>query len=473
MSIEKSEYLSELLKRRGIEHQVLNAKLHEKEAGIVAQAGRFGGVTIATNMAGRGTDIVLGGKPEGRDEAEWQDEHNHVVEAGGLAHRRHRAPRVAPHRQPAPRPRRPPGRPRQLALLRLVRGRHHAPIRARLAARHDGQARHGRGRADRERDGSRKAIETAQTKVEGHNFDIRKHVVEYDDVMNTQRDVIYTDRRAILEGGDVKDRIIEWVDEEIEALINSNMPTRDVDDWDLETLIADVNAIVKLSDEFTPDALARMTPEEIFDAIKQYAADAYEDREEEMTPEVMRQLERLVMLRSIDSLWVEHLTAMDEMRQGIGLQAYGQQDPLVAYKREAHDMWDAAPGEHPQPRRPLDLPRRSRHPARAPDRATRHGRHAARRQRSERRGRASARTRCRWRCARCPRSARRRNRRRRAGAAQSSHQPAGRGRRHDRRRRPEGRPQRSLPLRQRQEVQEVPRRLTAADAFILKELPSS
>jgi preprotein translocase subunit SecA len=164
-------------------------------------------------------------------------------------------------------------------------------------------------------------------------------VVEYDDVMNTQRDVIYTDRRKILEGGDVRDRIIAWVHEEIEAAINTNLPTRDQDDWDLETLIADINAIVRLSDEFTPEALSHMSPEEIFEALKQYADDAYADREEELTPEVMRPLERLVMLRSIDALWVEHLTAVEEMRQGIGLQAYGQQDPLVAYKREAHDMW--------------------------------------------------------------------------------------------------------------------------------------
>jgi preprotein translocase subunit SecA len=184
-----------------------------------------------------------------------------------------------------------------------------------------------------------RAIRNAQEKVEGHNFDIRKHVVEYDDVMNTQRDVIYTDRRKILEGGDVKDRIIEWVHEEIEAIINANIPTRDAEEWDLEALLAEMNAIVKLSDEFTVEALAHMSPEEIFDAFKAYADDAYEDKEEEVTSDVMRQLERLVMLRSIDSLWVEHLTAVEEMRQGIGLQAYGQQDPLVAYKREAHDMW--------------------------------------------------------------------------------------------------------------------------------------
>jgi preprotein translocase subunit SecA len=338
VSIEKSEYLSELLKRRGVEHQVLNAKQHEREAGIVAQAGRYAAVTIATNMAGRGTDIVLGGKPESRDPAEWEQEHNKVVEAGGLAiigTERHESRRIDNQLRGRSGRQGDPGTSRFFVSFEDDIMRRFAPdwlpgMMARLGMEENAPIESGM---------VSKAIETAQTKVEGHNFDIRKHVVEYDDVMNTQRDVIYTDRRKILEGGDVKERIVEWVHEEIEAAINANLPTRDVEDWDLETLIADINAIVKLSDEFTPEALAQMSPEEIFDALKQYADDAYADREDELTPEVMRQLERLVMLRSIDSLWVEHLTAVEEMRQGIGLQAYGQQDPLVAYKREAHDMW--------------------------------------------------------------------------------------------------------------------------------------
>jgi preprotein translocase subunit SecA len=185
-----------------------------------------------------------------------------------------------------------------------------------------------------------RAIETAQTKVEGHNFDIRKHVVDYDDVMNTQRDVIYKERHKILEGTDLKSNILDMVHEELMAIVGANLPSDDASEGDLETMLADVNAIVRLSDEFTPDALAGMTPDAILEAIIQYADDAYEDKQEDLGPEIMRALERLVMLRSIDSLWVEHLTAMDEMRQGISLQAYGQSDPLVAYKREAHDMWD-------------------------------------------------------------------------------------------------------------------------------------
>jgi preprotein translocase subunit SecA len=343
VSIEKSEYLSDLLTRRGIEHQVLNAKQHEKEAGIVAQAGHYGAVTIATNMAGRGTDIVLGGKPEGRDEQEWQSEHDRVVEAGGLAiigTERHESRRIDNQLRGRSGRQGDPGSSRFYLSLEDDIMRRFAPdwlpgMMAKLGMEEDMPI---------ESRWVSKAIETAQTKVEGHNFDIRKHVVDYDDVMNTQRDFIYRDRRKILEGGDVKERILEWVHDEIEALIKANIPTKDVEDWDLEALIAEMNAVVKLPDEFTPDALAQFTPEEIFEKFKEYADDAYEDKEEDIGSDVMRQLERLVMLRSIDSLWVEHLTAVEEMRQGIGLQAYGQQDPLVAYKREAHDMWTQLQG---------------------------------------------------------------------------------------------------------------------------------
>jgi preprotein translocase subunit SecA len=157
--------------------------------------------------------------------------------------------------------------------------------------------------------------------------------------MNTQRDVIYKERRKILEGADLKANILDDVRTELTTIVDMNTPGDDSAEWDLEALIAEANAIVKLPEEFTPSALAAMTPDGILDAIMQFAADAYEDKEEALGADVMRALERLVMLRAIDSLWVEHLTAMDEMRQGIGLQAYGQSDPLVAYKREAHDMW--------------------------------------------------------------------------------------------------------------------------------------
>ena len=338
VSIEKSEYLSDLLKRRGIEHQVLNAKQHEKEAGIVAQAGHYGAVTIATNMAGRGTDIVLGGKPDGRDQQEWQAEHDRVVDAGGLAiigTERHESRRIDNQLRGRAGRQGDPGTSRFYVSFEDDIMRRFAPewlpgMMARLGMEEDVPIESG---------WVSKAIETAQTKVEGHNFDIRKHVVEYDDVMNTQRDVIYKERRKILEGADLKSNVLDMVHEEITDVVNANIPSKDVDEWDLDALLAEVNAVVKLSEEFTPEALAQMSPEQIHEALIQFADDAYEDKQDEMGEELMRQLERMVMLRSIDSLWVEHLTAMDEMRQGIGLQAYGQQDPLVAYKREAHDMW--------------------------------------------------------------------------------------------------------------------------------------
>ncbi len=339
VSIEKSEYLSDLLKMRGIEHQVLNAKQHEREASIVAQAGRYGAVTIATNMAGRGTDIVLGGKPEGRTQEEWQDEHNRVVEAGGLeiiGTERHESRRIDNQLRGRAGRQGDPGSSRFYVSFEDDIMRRFAPdwlpgMMARLGMEENMPIESG---------WVSRAIETAQTKVEGHNFDIRKHVVDYDDVMNTQRDVIYKERRKILEGADLKSNILDMVHEELTAVVGANLPSDDAREGDLETMLTEVNAIVRLSDEFTPEALAGMTPDAILEAIIQYADDAYEDKEEDLGSEIMRALERLVMLRSIDSLWVEHLTAMDEMRQGITLQAYGQSDPLVAYKREAHDMWD-------------------------------------------------------------------------------------------------------------------------------------
>ncbi|TAK61249.1 MAG: preprotein translocase subunit SecA [Dehalococcoidia bacterium] len=339
VSIEKSEYLSELLQRRGIEHQVLNAKQHEREASIVAQAGRYGGVTIATNMAGRGTDIVLGGKPEGRTQEEWQEEHNRVVDAGGLeiiGTERHESRRIDNQLRGRSGRQGDPGSSRFYVSFEDDIMRRFAPdwlpgMMARLGMEEDMPIESG---------WVSRAIETAQTKVEGHNFDIRKHVVDYDDVMNTQRDVIYKERRKILEGADLKSNLLDMVHEELTAIVSANLPSDDASEGDLETMLTEVHAVVRLSDEFTPDALAGMTPDAILEAIIQFTDDAYEDKEEDLGHDIMRALERLVMLRSIDSLWVEHLTAMDEMRQGITLQAYGQSDPLVAYKREAHDMWD-------------------------------------------------------------------------------------------------------------------------------------
>ncbi len=339
VSIEKSEHLSEMLKRRGVPHQVLNAKFHEKEAGIIAQAGRFGAVTIATNMAGRGTDIILGGKTEGRDQQEWQEEHNKVVEAGGLhiiGTERHEARRIDNQLRGRAGRQGDPGSSRFYVSFEDDIMRRFAPewlpkTMSRLGMDEDTPIESGM---------VSKAIETAQTKVEGYNFDIRKHVVEYDDVMNMHRDVIYSERHKILEGADLRANILDMVREEICGLADTFLPSRREGEWAIEELLKEVAALFNLPPSLSAKKLEGLTREQILEAIVAASEEEYQRREAEMGEESARMLERLVMLRVIDSLWVEHLTAMDEMRQGIGLTAYGQFDPLVVYKREAHDMWD-------------------------------------------------------------------------------------------------------------------------------------
>ena len=339
VSIEKSEYLAELLKRKGIPHQVLNAKFHEKESGIIAEAGRPGAVTIATNMAGRGTDIVLGGKPGGdREDAEWQREHDQVAEAGGLhiiGTERHEARRIDNQLRGRSGRQGDKGSSRFFVSLEDDIMRRFAPewlgsMLAKLGMEEDMPI---------ESNMVSKAIESSQTKVEGHNFDIRKHLVDYDDVMNTHRDVIYQERAKTLEGADLKSNILNMVHEEITEVVELHAPERYEDQGELETLLAEVSAIVKLPSSFNLPTFEELGQEEILEKLLSNADEAYENRELEIGSEKMRTLERLLMLRTIDSLWVEHLTAVDEMRQGIGLRAYGQSDPLVAYKREAHDMW--------------------------------------------------------------------------------------------------------------------------------------
>jgi preprotein translocase subunit SecA len=327
-----------MLKRKGIAHNVLNAKQHEREAAIIAEAGRLGAVTIATNMAGRGTDIILGGKPEGRSKDDWQQEHDKVVEIGGLhimGTERHEARRIDNQLRGRAGRQGDPGSSRFFVSLEDDIMRRFAPdwlggMLAKLGMEEDMPI---------ESNMVSKALESAQTKVEGHNFDIRKHLVDYDDVMNTHRDVIYKERQKVLGNTDVKQNILDMIREEVTELVVVHAPERYPMEWDLETLIAEVNAVVRLPDSYTMESFEESTHDEILEQLLSFAEEAYEKREAELGSDVMRSLERLLMLRTIDSLWVEHLTAMDEMRQGIGLRAYGQTDPLVAYKREAHDMW--------------------------------------------------------------------------------------------------------------------------------------
>jgi preprotein translocase subunit SecA len=340
VSIEKSEHLSDMLKRKGVPHQVLNAKHHEKEAGIIAQAGQPGAVTVATNMAGRGVDIILGGSPGGNGTQEWQEKHNKVVELGGLhivGTERHEARRIDNQ-------------------LRGRAGRQGDPGGSRfyVSLEDDVVRRFGGDRIKGFMDWAgldentpiesglvNKAIENAQVRVEGYHFDIRKHLVDYDDVVNKQRELIYSERRKILSGADLKENILSMIREEIQAVVAAHIGDERGFGGDIDGLIAEVAAILPLPPALNASVLSQMKPGEIEERLIEQAEALYEEREKELGSDDVRILERLVMLRTIDSLWVEHLTMMENMRQGIGLQAMAQRDPLVAYKREGHRMFQA------------------------------------------------------------------------------------------------------------------------------------
>ncbi len=338
-SIEKSERLSDILKRRGIPHQVLNAKQHEKEAGIVAQAGSLSAVTVATNMAGRGTDIVLGGSPEGRAMEEWEEEHKKVVETGGLfilGTERHEARRIDNQLRGRSGRQGDPGSSRFFVsleddLMRRFGGDRIKGIMDRLGMEETVPIQSGL---------VTKAIQQSQIKVEAYNFDIRKHLVEYDDVVNLHRDVVYGERRKILSGADLKANVQDMIHREIEALVATYIGERRREEWNLDSLEADLLTIMPLSAELKKEQLGNLEPEEIREALVSHADAFYQQREEEVGAEMMRVLERAVMLRVIDGHWLEHLTVMQNLREGIGLQAYGQRDPLVMYKKEAHEMFD-------------------------------------------------------------------------------------------------------------------------------------
>ncbi len=338
VTIESSEYLADLLKRRGVPNLVLNAKFHEKEAAIVSEAGRLDAVTIATNMAGRGTDIILGGNPESRDENDWQEEHDKVVDLGGLVilgTERHESRRIDNQLRGRAGRQGDAGSSRFYVSFEDDLMRRFAPewlpgMLARLGMEEDMPI---------ESSWVSKALENAQTKVEGHNFDQRKHVVDYDDVMNVQRDMIYTERTKVLQGEDLRSNITGMVEEETKLLADTHLPGRREEASDLGLLLEEIGAIFHLPDEVSVESMEERGAEEIEALLLDEAEAAYDQKEQELGPEGMRLLERRLLMQTIDRLWVEHLTAMDEMRQGIGLQAYGQQDPLVAYKREAHDMW--------------------------------------------------------------------------------------------------------------------------------------
>ncbi|MBA7600788.1 Protein translocase subunit SecA [subsurface metagenome] len=340
VSIEKSEHLSEMLQRKGIPHQVLNAKHHEKEAGIVAQAGRLRAITVATNMAGRGVDIILGGNPDGRDSDDWQVEHDKVVHLGGLhiiGTERHEARRIDNQLRGRAGRQGDPGSSRFYVSLEddVVRRFGGERIKGLMQRVHIDEE------IPIEHSLVSKAIEGAQTKIEGYHFDIRKHLVDYDDVVNKHREVIYSERRKIMSGADIKANIQSMITEEIQRLVASFLASDHAEEWDLEGLLNEVSTILPLPPSLNASALSQMSRGDIEERLLEHASSLYEERERELSSENMRVLERLVMLRTIDRLWVQHLTAMENMRQGVGLHAVGGRDPLIMYKQEGQTTFQS------------------------------------------------------------------------------------------------------------------------------------
>ncbi len=325
-SITQSEDLSALLKKQGIPHNVLNAKYHEKEAMIVADAGQPGQVTIATNMAGRGTDIVLG---EG------------VAEKGGLhilGTERHESRRIDNQLRGRCARQGDPGSSRfylslEDDLMRLFGSDKIKGMMDKLGMEEDEPI---------ENKIVTSSIENAQKKVEERNFNIRKMVLEYDDVMNQQREVIYKERRKVLDQENLRSTVMEFTHKIVDRAMSMYCPPESYsEDWDLKNLVRYCEEYFAPFGELKEEKLADLGRDEIGEYLHKLADDIYASREEEISPEIMRELENLVMLKVVDNHWMEHLDAMDMLREGVGLRAYGQKDPLVEYKFEAFDMFEA------------------------------------------------------------------------------------------------------------------------------------
>ena len=333
-SIEASEALSERLKRRGVPHQVLNAKNHAQEAGIVSQAGRLGAVTVSTNMAGRGTDIVLGGAST--DDPEWVGEHTKVIELGGLhviGTEHHDARRIDNQLRGRSGRQGDPGSSQFYVALEDELMQRFGGDRIKSVMGWTGMDEE----TPIENKLITKSISGAQVKVEGYHFDVRKHLLNFDDVLNTQREVIYTDRERILNGDNLKEKIVEMLRQEFADLIRKHLPDRHADNWDATGFVSELALICPLPPEVRDEErVYGHKLEDIVQILSDYAETVYDAREEELSSEQMRTLERLLLLRAIDLHWVNHLTTMENLRTGIGLHAYGQRDPLVMYRTEGH-----------------------------------------------------------------------------------------------------------------------------------------
>ena len=384
ISIEKSELLSDLLRRRGIPHNVLNAKYHEKEAEIIAQAGKLGAVTIATNMAGRGTDIMLGGNPEflakekmrkmgyppelineavGFNETENEDilearktfrelydkfkemtekEKEEVIQKGGLhiiGTERHEARRIDNQLRGRSGRQGDPGTSRfyislEDDLMRLFGSDRLMGIVNTLGLEEDQPIEHKMLSG---------AIENAQKRVEGKNFDIRKNVLQYDDVMNQQRELIYEQRKKVLNGENLKDYYLSMIENIADRVVEAYCSeSPHPDDWDIEGLILFIESIMlpQGSLKIDREEFDYIDKEELKNRIITKAKDEYEKREKELGSELMRELERVLLLKVVDEKWMDHIDAMDQLRYGIGLRAYGQRDPVIEYKFEGHQMFE-------------------------------------------------------------------------------------------------------------------------------------
>jgi preprotein translocase subunit SecA len=374
ISVEKSEYLSQQLRRRGIPHEVLNAKYHEREAQIVAQAGRKGAVTVATNMAGRGTDIMLGGNPEfiaraelaqrglspletpEEYEAAWPDalekatrsveaEHEEVTDLGGLyvlGTERHESRRIDNQLRGRSGRQGDPGESRFYLslgddLMRLFKANIVEAVLTRFNVPDD---------VPIESKMVTNAIRSAQTQVEQQNFEIRKNVLKYDEVLNRQRQVIYSERRQVLAGADLHEQIRHMIDDVVAGYITGATSEGFPEEWDLDKLWTALKTLYPISitieemEEASGGDRAGLSPEYLIEEIQADAQAAYDRREEGLGDEVMRELERRVVLSVLDRKWREHLYEMDYLQEGIGLRAMAQRDPLVEYQREGYDMFN-------------------------------------------------------------------------------------------------------------------------------------
>ena len=358
ISIEKSELLSAFLKKEGIPHDVLNAKNNAREADIVAQAGRKGSLTISTSMAGRGTDIVLGGNPEAlaaakvadKDSEEYkavfeemkaqcEQEKAEVIEAGGLhilCTERHESRRIDNQLRGRAGRQGDPGSSRSFLsleddLLRIFGSERIASIMERLGMEEGEPIEHGL---------ISRAIENAQKKVEAHNFDIRKHLLDYDDVMNQQRSVIYGRRKEILKGENLKDSVMDIVEETVEELTYAYADERTAaSEWDIEAMKEAFSEQFFFAPEIDEDSLDKGKINDLIDSLLAQVKGLYTKREEEIGEPVMRHLEKALLLQTIDTFWKEHLLNMDHLKDGIGLRGYGQKDPKQEYKKEGYQMF--------------------------------------------------------------------------------------------------------------------------------------